>query len=415
MKRLHIRISLCLLFVLLTHNTSAQEQLKHFLKLSMHDGTEMGFPLKERPNIIFINDSIKISSGKQFAKAKRSEVRKIFFASGEEHNYINGEIIPNRYYRIKGVSGNYLDASIISDNTDSQYSELSMRDTSEGLQSGTIFYYHNKQLLNYNTGTYIDDNGTVSDIESIAGTWEIVVSPQYSNRFIIKNPNGLMLSDEDGCKVGLSETINGTTLFMIEQVTQLPINITSAGYATWYAPVHVELPEKIKAHTIAIRNSFAILSEGHNIVPAYTGVLLSGAEGIYNLNIAETVTDKYDSILKGTIAATLIYEQAYVLSNTNANVGFYKAKLNQKDNTAFINNSHKAYLLESSLEKESQNSTGFRIGHSDTTNIESTKNDNIDTIYDIHGRRIKSITEPGVYIINRQKVYVTNKFIYLYK
>ncbi|MBO5864581.1 MAG: hypothetical protein J6Q73_00815, partial [Bacteroidaceae bacterium] len=107
----------------------------------------------------------------------------------------------------------------------------------------------------------------------------------------------------------------------------------------------------------------------------------------------------------GTTAATYIAADAYVLSNGANGVGFYGAILNQQGNTAFLNNSHKAYLP--MTDGVNAASYSFRFGEGTTGISEvTTENGEVKAIYDLTGRKVEAISAPGIYIVNGKKVLV---------
>ena len=145
-------------------------------------------------------------------------------------------------------------------------------------------------------------------------------------------------------------------------------------------------------------------------VPANTAVVLGAQmEGTYDLTIIDDndVTEEYDNLLSGTVAATYVTDEAYVLSNGLDGIGFYRAVKNQQGSTAFLNNSHKIYLSANQPSPIPQFSAGFRLFFGGTTGIEYIYGEGVEgSIYDLSGRKLEGITAPGVYIVNGQKVLV---------
>ena len=287
----------------------------------------------------------------------------------------------------------------------------------ENCGASSIFYYTGTSLMSYSTGTFVNENGNTRGLQAIGAT--VGKAKIESNKIEFTNgtnvaymhakeSNGIYYVDNCGATATCG---NDDHNFIIEDVTSLPVTITDAGYATWYAPVAVELPDAVTAYTITINGDYAVTQgEGFKTVPANTGVILAGTPGTYDLAIT-TTTDEVESIMKGTVAATYIEDDAYVLGYINVDgekvVGFGTAVKNQEGNTSWKNNSHKAYLPASAL-TPAQMSAGFRLMLPGVTAIEEveTENGNVDTIYDLTGRKLEGISGAGIYIVNGKKVLV---------
>ena len=306
----------------------------------------------------------------------------------------NEIVKPSRYYTLCDGNNKYLSAG----------KTLTMADCQD---NSTIFYLdEGNGLLSYNNGLYINKNIGFDEIGQ-KGVAVNFANGTVDNTVLVGLSNGCHLGS-NGSDVSMSETE-----WLVEEAIILPVTITSAGYASFYAPVEVTLPDGVTAYYITsdgVNDGYVSLTMIENgIVPAKTGVILASENpGTYNLFISNTGTNVVKrNLLKGTVAATNISEDAYVLYNNNGNVGLYLAEMNQNNATAFKNNSHKAYLPVNALPASMQESTGFRFDISGLTAVEELELENRETknVYDLMGRRINSPAK-GIYIINGKKVIV---------
>ena len=195
---------------------------------------------------------------------------------------------------------------------------------------------------------------------------------------------------------------------MLEEVTAIPVTISAAGYATFYAPVALALPEGLIAYEVTAQGEESVsLTPVNDIIPAYNGVVLQGeANTTYNLTIPEYVpVAGSENLLEGSVAATFVESPAYVLGYVgeegSKEVGFYTAAMNQNEGTAFLNNGFKAYLPKTGAAQ------ALRFNFGGTTAIESVVNGiNANAaIYDLSGRRVEKATK-GIYIVNGKKMIV---------
>ena len=193
------------------------------------------------------------------------------------------------------------------------------------------------------------------------------------------------------------------------------VNISNAGFATFFAHAAVTIPENVNAYYITaegINGNSVTLTQIENVIPANTAVILEGAKGEYTFNVSETGADAVSgNLLKGTAVNTNITEEAYVLGN-DGGVGLYKALTTNVSTSGgemkvFLNNAGKAYLPASAVPAAANNAASFSFRFPGTTAIENVEVENeVKVIYDLTGRRVEEITAPGIYIVNGKKTLV---------
>ena len=239
----------------------------------------------------------------------------------------------------------------------------------------------------------------------------------------VKGSNWINVQNGAGGTPVYNTGTGGWTIHYVYEVTEVAsfkANISSAGYATFYAPVEVAIPENVKAYYItegSFNGEKVTLTQIEGIIPANTAVILEGEAGEYTFNVSTTGAAAVNgNLLKGTVINTNIIGQAYVLGNDEEEgVGLYKTQmsnvaLSNASGTVsvFKNNAYKAYLPTSAVPAAANNaaSFSFRFGEG-TTGVENVEVENeVKAIYDLTGRRVEAITAPGIYIVNGKKVLV---------
>ena len=330
---------------------------------------------------------------------------------------VYGYEMQGSYFRLQGNSGNYVDASSIYNNATAKYGQMSMKSNDACNLAGTIFYWgEDNKFLNYATGTYVCVGREIAAINADAGkntSWRVYSSASEGKYKLYgtyqdNGTKNVWLHDNSGDRADRcsneADHANTTHSWTIEKVKSLPVTISAAKYATFYAPVAVTVPAGVTAHTVTINGEWATLSEALEVIPANTGVVLhSETAGTYNLTITEDVEAIEGNALRGSAAATY-YTTAgtyYALAVVEGKVGFYKDAFN---NSRFQNNSHKAYLYVPAANGAASYSFRFEGG---TTGIENVEVENeVKAIYDLTGRRVEAITAPGIYIVGGKKVLV---------
>ena len=239
----------------------------------------------------------------------------------------------------------------------------------------------------------------------------------------VKGNNWINIQNGEGGTPVYNTGTGGWTIhyvYEVAEVASFKANISDAGYATFYAPAEVSIPENVKAYYIAaegINGNSVTLTQIENVIPANTAVILEGAEGEYTFNVSETGAAAVSSnLLKGTIINTNIIGQAYVLGVVEGETGLYKTQMSTVQLSSasgsvsvFLNNAYKAYLPASAVPAAANGAASFSFRHGEgTTSINEVKTENgeVKVIYDLTGRRVEAITAPGIYIVGGKKVLV---------
>ena len=333
-----------------------------------------------------------------------------------------------KYYRIRCTDDTRNDGKkklYLSSNTNDAGRLQMIQEKNES----NIFYYKDGRLVSYAKGVHIhavSDNNHIKlrDVEQTSiATFIDGKDNGKSGSYLINiknsddNGNGRYIHGKnDTSDSGSTKPSNNQDGYnwWLEEVTELPVTITDAGYASFYAPVAVTIPSGIEAYYLTkIIGEFASMTKIEGTIPANTGVMLTGAygepstEGTYDFEVTSDVSPIEGNMFEGTVAAEYVTGDAYVLANGNNGVGLYLATLNQEGK--FKNNSHKAYLPASSVTSTMQQSAGFsfRFNAGATTAVEKVEMRNEkEEIYDLTGRKLEGISGTGIYIINGKKVLV---------
>ena len=221
------------------------------------------------------------------------------------------------------------------------------------------------------------------------------------------------VNDNDVYMGVYSNLHNGTKIYASEP-TSYGVSVGEAGYATFYAEVPVTVPDGIEAYYLAydgVNKEWVQLTKiTEKEIPAGVGVVLKAEQpGVYHFAIKDQASSAVSSLFKGSVVAEYIAAEAYVLSISDGKAELCKAEMNKSvgdsQTPAFLNNGHKAYLPVSSLAQSASLSASLRIHIPGVTVVDVVKVDNecAGSVYDLTGRKVQSISQSGVYIVNGKK------------
>lgn len=313
------------------------------------------------------------------------------------------------YYRIKGNSGKYVDGLNLVNTSDRQMK------MSEDPGKGTIFYLgHDMTLLNYATGTPIKDTRHLANANEAGNPWEIFPSTTHEGKCKVMNlSNSYYLHDNTNGNADRCSSDNSghadTHSWSFEKVEVLPVDVPTYGYTTLYAPVALAVPDSINVYTVSVDGERANLEKITNgVVPANTGVVLEAKAhtySTYNFTITTAEAFAGTNALLGSLKTANVAGPGFMLDSVNESIGFYKAV---ETDGSFLAQGHQAYMPLPESAEETAELFRVYIGDNPATGIEEITVDRAynGAIYDLQGRRVKSIGTAGIYIINGKKVLV---------
>jgi hypothetical protein len=292
---------------------------------------------------------------------------------------------PGHFYRFKGSASN------------AYITGTAPLTTTAATDATTIWYLGTEGLVSYSAGQYLD--GGSKSLAAIGTSYKAAIEPNsfHDGKYTIRTNNYYSYDRETNHSIDRGTGYNNDVRYawIVEDVNSLPVAISSVGYATFFAPVALEIPEGIKAYYGAENGDellFTKIEDG--IIPANTGVILKGEEGIYSFNVT-TEEGTAGSILTGTVATINRPANSYIFADGTQGVAFYKDGAN-------VIPAFKAYLTaESGADVKS-----FRFDDGATSLDEELRVRNEESaaaVYDLSGRRMLNGLKKGVYIVNGKK------------
>ena len=267
---------------------------------------------------------------------------------------------------------------------------------------GYVFY------PNGSTTTWLyctGDNNGVRVGNNANKTFEIKDSYLYHNgtsRYV-----GIYSSQNWRCYTSINANIKDQTFKFYKKVQVAKVEIKSAGKATFSSTSKLDFTGTgITAYIAKTTSETSVSLTEVSVVPANTGLLLSGEAGTYDIPVSsESADDVKGNLLQSTATAAHNItneevDKAFVFGSLNGNVGFYKAA---KGKTIGVG---KSYLLLSGTGAKDVEflSLGFGEEENETTSIseELRVKSEESAAYNLAGQKVGKEYK-GIVVVNGKK------------
>ena len=220
-----------------------------------------------------------------------------------------------------------------------------------------------------------------------------------------RSDRGTASMENGGGSIKSWNAIDNNNNWRIKEVTEIPVAISAARYATLNLPCAVTIPTGVKAYTATDGETEITLSEIEGgVIPAKTPVILVGEAGSYNFTInTDNTAEAISTAMSGTLVPVTVAADAsaYILKNGAQGIGMYKIT-SETDRTIAAN---KAYM--GSTTAPPSNMKVFNFGGISTgINNAVAGNAKNNVYYDLNGRRVLYPAH-GVFVkANGEKVYI---------
>ncbi len=215
--------------------------------------------------------------------------------------------------------------------------------------ASSIFYYDgDRKLLSYDNGMYIDKDGGQLKYAANPGegiSFDFVgsaVADRLQIHYYTTEHRYLYSNGVGGTNAGRDAGYTSTAeyRFIVEEVTTLPVTVSAAGYATFIAPVALQIPDGVKAYTGVVNGNWLTLEEVPNgTIPANTGVVL---ESQFAENEEKAVRNFNFKIVSDVDPIT-----SHLVGSTAAKVNEYKGVTDEKTAIPY-------YTLQQELDENEQ-------------------------------------------------------------
>jgi hypothetical protein len=309
-------------------------------------------------------------------------------------------------FRIKSVHNTYV-TNVHGTKGTSQRNTL----TADATDPNTIMFYVNNKLYCYGTADQVMGSGSsfYTNIDNFTFRESTIEAGKYAVEYTGNGNNEIKetkvlyawgpsssypnIVDHQG-----SEAAN--TVFTLEAVTEIPVEVSEALHATLFLPVGVQAVDGMTLNGVTSKGNDYLTLESVAKVAANTPVVVKAdVAGTYDLPVVTDGVTVEGNLLTGVAVGgeTIDAEvNAYILGKDEQGVGFFP--LSATDRAL---KSWKAYYVPAG----ETSARAFYFGEGGVTGINNLLNTTEGAIYDLSGRRVEK-AQKGLYIVNGKKVLV---------
>lgn len=353
-----------------------------------------------------------IATARTVAANNSSTYEQVSQAWRDLANYtFNYNLPSNGLYRLKGsVSGKYVDGA--NHNGD----KATMNEEAGTNANGIFFLTDRNELINYGSGYFLANGYGVKGMA--AGDKVTFALPQNNlakhGKFSIKAPAGY-LYDHGTTNSWLDRYSNDNSAnceWILEKVTQLPINVPASGFATLCSPVSLTLPEGVTAYELFVdtEESVLVLNKIDRDIMYGEPVLIEATPGLHQAAVGEQFANLQETadfgqgFFKGYLFTSPKTKDVLTLQTIDGEVGFFRY-------TGTTLRGFRAFIDWQELQEyfPKAPTQGLKIDFGKVNAIEALDSlfnaDAPAAIYDLQGRR-HSRLQKGINIVNGKKIIV---------